>query len=436
MLRTSVLRQWIVWLLLLLVCVFIVGWWVTRDKLPEEIRIASAREGGLYYKFAVEMGERLGKITGHRVHPLVTSGSVENLELLESGEADLAVVQAAALKTGEVARLAPLYREVCHIIARKDSGVTRIDDLLGKELILGPEGSGYRCSACVVLSHFGIEPNNSSVSFEYFTALREREEAAGAIVTTGLLNPDLCRLLCTNEFTLLSLNDAEAMCVHHPFFSKYEIPRGIFSGAPHIPPEKVSTISSTAFLVARKDASNLLVKAVLKALYETDLKAKIPTLITKEEARARHVPMIHPAARSYYEPYAGLDVLSDFLESLSAFKELLFALLAGGYLGWNRWRQVKRKKGEEELRVMKERLDAFLEETMRIEEAQMDSTDVEELQGYLDDITRIKLRALNELTHEDLRGDQAFAIFLAQCANLIRKIQSKILTYSPSYTTP
>ena len=37
-----------------------------------------------------------------------------------------------------------------------------------------------------------------------------------------------------------------------------------------------------------------------------------------------------------------------------------------------------------------------------------------------------KLRAIEELTHEDLRADTSFSIFLQQCANLTRKIQSKI----------
>jgi len=56
----------------------------------------------------------------------------------------------------------------------------------------------------------------------------------------------------------------------------------------------------------------------------------------------------------------------------------------------------------------------------------METTDAHRLEGYLDEITRIKLKALDELTHEDLRGDRMFLIFLMQCGNVINKIQSKI----------
>ena len=78
------------------------------------------------------------------------------------------------------------------------------------------------------------------------------------------------------------------------------------------------------------------------------------------------------------------------------------------------------------LSELKEHLDTYLEATIRIERAQLETDDVSALKGYLDEVTRIKLEALEELTHEDLRGDRMFSIFLTQCAHLIRKIQGKI----------
>jgi hypothetical protein len=114
------------------------------------------------------------------------------------------------------------------------------------------------------------------------------------------------------------------------------------------------------------------------------------------------------------------------MESLAAGKELLFALAAGLYLLWDRYRRIKERERTGEIKVMKERLDAFLSDTVRIERAQMETHDTEKLTEYLDEITRIKLNAIDELTHEDLRGDRMFHIFLVQCANVINKIQAKI----------
>lgn len=114
------------------------------------------------------------------------------------------------------------------------------------------------------------------------------------------------------------------------------------------------------------------------------------------------------------------------MESLAAGKELLFALVAGLYLLWDRYRRLKEGERTRELSVMKERLDDLLAETTRIERAQIETVDVVQLKEYLDEVTRIKLKALDELTHEDLRGDRMFLIFLTQCANVINKIQAKI----------
>jgi hypothetical protein len=88
---------------------------------------------------------------------------------------------------------------------------------------------------------------------------------------------------------------------------------------------------------------------------------------------------------------------------------------------------------EQWVRMQKERLDVLMERTLDIERRQMDATGPQQLQELLDEVTRTKLHALNELTHEDLRADQSFSIFLTQCANLISKIQLKILTYTQQH---
>ena len=49
------------------------------------------------------------------------------------------------------------------------------------------------------------------------------------------------------------------------------------------------------------------------------------------------------------------------------------------------------------------------------------------MRPFLRRVTRIKQEALRELTSEKVRGDQLFAIFLAQCAALSEKIQMRMM---------
>jgi len=120
------------------------------------------------------------------------------------------------------------------------------------------------------------------------------------------------------------------------------------------------------------------------------------------------------------------------MESLVAMKELLFAIGAGIYLLWMRWRRLKEKELESLIHQQKDRLNRFLMETLRIEKEQTQTNEVKQLHGYLDRVTGIKLKALQELTEEELRGNQEFSIFLDQCSHLIGRIQRKMLSQQNS----
>ncbi len=56
----------------------------------------------------------------------------------------------------------------------------------------------------------------------------------------------------------------------------------------------------------------------------------------------------------------------------------------------------------------------------------MRARDTAELRQFLDQVTRIKIRAIAELTHEELLGDRMFSIFLTQCSAVSRKIEAKL----------
>jgi len=262
----------------------------------------------------------------------------------------------------------------------------------------------------------------------YFKHLLDTPKLDAAIVTTGIENHDVNEVLKTNEFKLLPLLDTTAVEMRDPYFRRMEIPPGLFSERPAVPEHPTPTLATTAYLVARPDTHPDIVDAALAAIHEENLRLHVPTLIPREEAARWVSTRLHPEAHRYFHPSDDIGFMANVMESLAAGKELLFALGAGFYLLWHRWRQLRDKENQEAICRQKEHLDRFLEETLRIEAAQMNTTDVAKLQTYLDDVTRIKLKALHEFTEEELRGDRSFSIFLMQCANLISKIQLKIVS--------
>jgi hypothetical protein len=285
-------------------------------------------------------------------------------------------------------------------------------------------------SAIRVLEHFGIDKASIGNNELYFKHLLDATSTLdAAIVTAGIGHRDLADVLRTNQFELLPIADTEAVEILHPYLRAAEIPRGLFAEDPPVPANKIPTIATTAYLVARKDAPDGLISAALASVHEESLRLEIPTLIPRQEAASRVPARFHPVAQRYFNPSDNIGYMANVMESLAATKELLFALGAGIYLLWLRWQTLKNRETQEAISRHKEHLDRLLEETLRIEENQMQTTDSEELRGLLDNVTRIKLKALQEFTDEELRGDQAFSIFLMQCANLINKIQLKLITH-------
>ena len=236
------------------------------------------------------------------------------------------------------------------------------------------------------------------------------------------------------DYQYLAL-DSDAIANRHTHFVNHRIPKASYrdrNGRP-VPDRDVNTIATTAFFVVRQDASPRLVNAALDALYQGDLGREHPDLIPRDEARLYlHGMPVHAAARAFFDPY-DIAYLAGLIESLAATKELMVAFGASVYLLWTLRRRRQEKLRDAEMLANRGRLDHFVDLTIAVESAQIGETDPTRLTKYLDEVTQIKLKALDELTDAELRGDRAFSIFLMQCANLISKLQLKIITYTTDF---
>ncbi|MEM7236038.1 MAG: hypothetical protein AAF517_27985 [Planctomycetota bacterium] len=228
---------------------------------------------------------------------------------------------------------------------------------------------------------------------------------------------------------LQGVSDAEAIAKRSAFLQPATVPRGTFSGNPSVPPQDIETLATTAVLAARPEVSPRLVEATLSALYQASVRTQFPILISRRRAHEWDSFPLHPTAQQFFDPYGGIGRLVEFMELFAGTKELFVAFVALLFLLRGRYKSIQEKQRAEEVQRLKDRLDVYLEETVRVERSQMQTTDVAKLKGFLDEVTAIKLKAIEELTHEDLRGDNHFAIFLAQCANLIQEIQTKAQFY-------
>lgn len=397
-------------------------WFLTRDAIPHPIRIATGTEAGLNYHFAVALCDIL-KTRGLAAQPISSQGSVENREALLSHRADLAVIKAGPVDLEGLEVVAPLYPDVCFFIVRRDRNIKRIQDLKGRKVLLGRPGSGTNEIAITVLNHYGVYASIKAQD-RYFGDLADDPAADAAVASTTLNDPALTKLMHSGNFTLLPVDDALALSQLNPFLRVTEIPKGLFSGEPGIPSTPVATIASPALLVSLPGSSPNMIQASLTALYTSRMIVEFPTLYPRSEAATWTLTPLHKASLAFYDPYRGLGTTSAFLSSLIAIKELFLGLAACMWLGWARYKAFQAKAAQADLARQKEHLDLFIWETIRMEDLLLTSLqDRQALEKLFVDVSQLKLQALNELTHEGLRGDRGFGILLTQCRDLVDKVQ-------------
>lgn len=417
----------------------VLAWSVTRDTLPPRIRIGTGSPGGAYHKLGTHLKTLIESRYPTEVVLVPTQGSVENAVRLLSDDAgqrlDVALVQGGSVSMDGLAVVAPCYPEVVHVVVRRDRGIHGLTELGRRAVVLGSGESGMRHSAATVLDFYvGADGGGRRVE-RYFGALADDPALDGAIVTTGMGNPDLRALLRGGEFDLLPVDLSRAISANSIHFKEYEIPRGFYGASPPLPATSLTTVATTALLTTQVDASPELVTVLLQALYDAHLPLAFPQLIRRRDVLDWSPAPLHSVSRGHFDPQDRVGWLANVMETLAATKELLFAFGAGLYLVWDRWRRLKERERQVLVAADKERLDVFLTQTLEIEAAQMETTDLAQLGSFLDEVTRIKLRALRELTNEELRGDQMFSIFLMQCSNLIGKIQMKMIDHGAQVPT-
>lgn len=131
------------------------------------VGIVSGGVTGTYVRFASDLSTALDEGYEHRVMAVLGKGSVRNIEdLLLLKGIDIAIVQSDVLDFYKTSMLIPdierkigyitkLYNEEVHLLAR--SGIAQAEDLKGRKVNFGSQGSGTFMTASIIFDSLGIE---------------------------------------------------------------------------------------------------------------------------------------------------------------------------------------------------------------------------------------------------------------------------------------
>jgi len=310
-LRDLLATAW--WIVLITAIGFVVAFQFVKPAPPSHLVITTGGEGGAYYQFAGRYAAILAH-NGISLEVRPSSGSLENLERLDKGEADVAFVQGGVtvpkdegeddglFEEASVQSLGSVFYEPVWVFYRGHHRLTRLTQLKGKRIAIGEEGSGVRQLANQLLAANDLEKGARLLPLAGLKAAEELQQGRidAAFVIAAQEAPVVQVLLRSPGIQVMSFTQAEAYQRRFPFLTRLVMPEGVADLVRDFPPRDIELLAPTANLVVRGDLHPALQNLLLQAAAEVHGKAGFFHKAGEFPAyKDRFLPLSAEAARYY-----------------------------------------------------------------------------------------------------------------------------------------
>ncbi|SMP48214.1 hypothetical protein SAMN06265222_102393 [Neorhodopirellula lusitana] len=383
-----------------------------------KLRFSTGSEVGIYHRVAQRISESLRQSNpGVEIELQTSLGSQENISRLESGDANLAIVQNDSIGGSNIRSLAALYPEVLHLVCRKESKIRCLDDLADKRVSLGARDSGTAqlTNELLRFARIQIEPGNVQfLSFEQSADGLRDQEIDAAFFLVGIGAEAIDRLLQTGSVELVSIQihsvgDSsqfvepakliDGFQVHYPFASFIEIPMMSYSG---LPSEPIASVGVQAVFVCRADLPDAEANWFVETLFaQRAVLGRELTLLSQLDENFAQASLqfpLHPGAESYFrrnEP----GFLAENAETIGLIITVLL-LIASALHSLHRWYAQSRKN----------HVDTYYRRVQDLLQRLDDVTESVELDALTAELKSIGAAACDELIDERLDADHSYVI--------------------------
>lgn len=297
---------------------------LSAEAADKYITVGTAGVTGVYYPAGgavCRLVNRGRKEHGIRCSVESTNGSVSNLNGLRTGDLDIAAAQSdwqyhATKGTGPFAEVGAdtnlrsmfsLHSEPFTLVVRADSGIKKLDDLVGKRVNIGNQGSGVRATMEVVMDLKGWTKETFSESVE----LRASEQAQALcdgkidvmVYAAGHPNGAVQEVTTTCDARLINVAGPEIdkLISKHPYYAYTTIPGGMYAGNP----EDIKTFGVKATFVTSAKVDEKIIYEVVRAVFENfeDFKTLHPVFSGLDSSRLikeGNIAPLHKGAEKYF----------------------------------------------------------------------------------------------------------------------------------------
>ena len=280
--------------------------------------MATGSETGTYYAFGIAFTQVLKDKAGIEIGVQSTGASKANIQLIDSGDVNLAIVQndvmdyayngtntfadEGAIKT--FAAICTMYPETIQIVAKP--GIKSVADLKGKTVSVGDVGSGTEFNAAQIFEAYGMTFDDIQKQNLGFTDSADKfkdGQLDAFFCTAGAPTVAITELATSTEFTILSI-DADKLAwlqENYGYYTTYEMPAGtVYENVK----TDVTTVAVMATLICSEDLDEDTVYNITKGIYEnlddiTTAHAKGAELSLEKATDGISTPM-HPGAVKYF----------------------------------------------------------------------------------------------------------------------------------------
>lgn len=280
--------------------------------------LATGGTTGTYYGVGSAMMNVLNPLlTLTELNVTSTGASKDNVEGITDDEYGLAILQSDVLTYAhegtnvftapetDALWVAGLYNETVQITAK--GGITSVDQLKGKAVCVGDQGSGTEFNAYQVLEAYGMTADDIKVvhaNFGEASEMLKNGQIDAAFTVAGAPTTAITELATSGmDFSLVSLDQEHVDALHdkYPFLVQENLPAGTYEGVD----TETICVAVEAALVASTDMGEDAVYELTKTMFENleDLgtsHAKFQLVSAEKAAENGSVPM-HPGAEKYYK---------------------------------------------------------------------------------------------------------------------------------------
>jgi TRAP transporter TAXI family solute receptor len=284
--------------------------------------ISTGGTGGVFYPYGGGLARIITEsMPNTEATAEVTGGSVDNMKLIQKGDADLGLStvdsaydaskgEGSYKDTGPIpaCTIAVLYQSFVHVVALDGSGINTVADMKGKRVSVGSAGSSTEGAADRILEAAGLDPkadisrDNLSVA-ESVAAMKDGKIDAffwigglpTAAVTDLVATPNLTiKFLPTEQFV-------EPMRQKYgPVYTAFALPKGTYAGID----QDIPGIGIGNILFVNAGMSEQQVYDILKTIFDNldevqKIHPEAKSLSVETAATGSSIPF-HPGAIKFY----------------------------------------------------------------------------------------------------------------------------------------